>query len=73
MYGELPNTTNIAVHIQEYKGEDNRLYDKEEDNINNSEEVIHYLTANAFLYCTTREDLTKYDLAKPAELFILED
>jgi hypothetical protein len=61
------------VHIQEYKGKDNRLYNKEEDNINNSKEVIYYLTANAFLYCTTREDLTKYNLAKLAKLFILED
>jgi hypothetical protein len=73
MYRELPNTTNIAMHIQEYKGEDNSLYNKEEDDINNSKEAIHYLTANTFLYCTTREDLTKYNLAKLAKLFILED
>jgi hypothetical protein len=73
MYRELPNTTNITVHIQEYKGKDNSLYNKEEDNINNSKEAIHYFTANIFLHCTTREDLTKYNLAKLAELFILED
>jgi sRNA-binding protein len=61
------------MHIQEYKGKDNRLYNKKENNINNSKEVIHYLTANAFLHCITREDLTKYNLAKLAKLFILED
>jgi hypothetical protein len=73
MYRELPNTANITVHIQKYKGKDNRLYNKEEDNINNSKEAIYYLTANAFLHCITREDLTKYNLAKLAKLFILED
>jgi hypothetical protein len=73
MYREPPDTTNIAVHIQEYKGKDNSSYNKEEDNINNSKEVIHYFTANAFLHRTTREDLTKYNSAEPAELFILED
>jgi hypothetical protein len=61
------------VHIQEYKGKDDGLYNKEEDNINNGKEAIYYLTANAFLHCTTREDLTKYNLAELAELFILED
>jgi hypothetical protein len=73
MYRELPNTANIAVHIQEYKSEDNSLYNKEENNINNSKKVIYYFTANAFLHCTTKEDLTKYNLAKLAKLFILED
>jgi hypothetical protein len=73
MYRELPNTANIAVHIQKYKGKDNSLYNKKEDNINNSKEAIHYLTANIFLHYITREDLTKYNLAKLAKLFILED
>jgi hypothetical protein len=73
MYRELPNTANIAVHIQEYKGKDNSLYNKEENNINNSKKAIHYFTANVFLYCITGEDLTKYNLAKLAKLFILED
>jgi hypothetical protein len=61
------------MHIQKYKGKDNSLYNKKEDNINNSKKAIHYLTTNTFLYCTTREDLTKYNLAKLAKLFILED
>jgi CRISPR/Cas system CSM-associated protein Csm4 (group 5 of RAMP superfamily) len=73
MYRELPNTANIAVHIQEYKSEDNSLYNKEEDDINNSKKAIHYLTANAFLHYITGEDLTKYNLAELAKLFILED
>jgi hypothetical protein len=73
MYRELPNTTNITVHIQKYKGKDNSLYNKEENNINNSKKAIYYFTANTFLHCITREDLTKYNLAKLAKLFILED
>jgi hypothetical protein len=73
MYRELPNTTNITIHIQKYKDKDNRLYNKEENNINNSKKVIYYFTANTFLYYTTRKDLTKYNLAKLAKLFILEN
>jgi hypothetical protein len=73
MYRELPNTANIAMHIQKYKGKDNSLYNKKENNINNSKKVIYYFTTNTFLYYTTREDLTKYNLAKLAKLFILED
>jgi hypothetical protein len=73
MYGEPPDTADIAVHIQEYEGEDDGSYDEEEDDINDGEEAIHYLTANAFLHRTTGEDPTKYDSAEPAELFILED
>jgi hypothetical protein len=73
MYRELPNTTNITIYIQKYKGKNNSLYNKKEYNINNSKEVIHYFTTNVFLYYITREDLTKYNLAKLAKLFILED
>jgi hypothetical protein len=73
MYRELPNTTNITMHIQEYKSKDNSLYNKKENNINNSKKVIYYFTTNIFLHCITREDLTKYNLAKLAKLFILED
>jgi hypothetical protein len=73
MYRELPNTTNITIYIQKYKGKDNSLYNKKENNINNSKEVIHYFTTNAFLHYITEEDLTKYNLAKLAKLFILED
>jgi hypothetical protein len=61
------------VHIQEYKGKNNSLYNKKKDNINNNKKVIHYFTTNTFLHCITREDLTKYNLAKLAKLFILED
>jgi hypothetical protein len=61
------------MYIQKYKSKDNSLYNKEENNINNSKKVIYYFTTNIFLYYITREDLTKYNLAKLAKLFILED
>jgi hypothetical protein len=61
------------MYIQEYKGKDNSLYNKKKNNINNSKKVIYYFTTNAFLHCTTKKDLTKYNLAKLAKLFILED